>query len=1054
MANSWMRVGAVGSMVLAAAVLIGVANATPYIRDDVNDVGAEPNNTASVLYLSPDIFVRNDPLPGWTPYPYPIAGQPAWLTSIPPSQLHQDPDYRSPRSGRPNYVYVRIRNNGVATAGGEHLFVYWASASSGLTWDPNKLAGSFVDNVQNNVLLGQEITKPRKDAASASVAERAAYVQAILDIAASPYIFPGGTDYWRTQEAIHRFGPSTRHHTPAFLPWHREFINRYEGLLQEANPKVKLLYWNWTQSPRLPPLDYFTSAFMGASGYQTASGVTIGPPFQPATDGAYSNFFHNSNAAERRLANGSPPVESDATVLGRTDYYSSTPATSFSDQMELHSHDTAHPYIGGVWAGQTDAGDMSVPETATRDPFFFLLHTKVDELWARWQRQSLTHLDPATTFGNNVSPASLLTSPIQPWAGIAYDDSHTPHLPAFPNNNIAPWNAAGGEQFSKPANDRSVTSPPIYDSALLTLPAMPQNSEVIMEIPWYPPDPSTVGTALDPGHACLVARIETSSTYPYGMSTPETTDLGFNTSQNNRIAWRNVHIVDSFPGPFKLVHFILRNVADEAVATGLRLGAVLNDAKGDFTKTGTVRIDLGPELFKRWRAANRGDVPGVEILPDGILRMTAARVTLKGLALRPREEFPVRLTFDLNRDYRPTAKDQPIPFDVVQVGMPGKPDAVVGGNRYNIDTEKLVLVRQGETWRWISGGKPLPLDWDTAGFDDRAWYGRRLELGLQGLVGGGSPTTYFRRLFDVDDPSFVRSLAMRLERGDGAVVYLNGKEIYRSNLPDGRVESTTFARVPLTDIERKAFFLVPLDRGLLRQGRNVVAAEIHRAERGLPDPAFDLELDANWQAPQEAPYAAFANIVDGTLAHIGKPFPIDVEALSTTGDIRQVTLSVDGRVEQTLEKPPFRFIWTARGGPHRMVATVVDGRGLQSEIFATVTGVKNLPPNVEIVQPAHHIVINKGDTVDVVVQASDPDGQIAGVDFFVDDRFLFSDPERFIGTDTTAPYTVTLRDLKVGDNMIMAIARDNDGARSVAIPAMVIVQDGKGPPRGAEHRMH
>ena len=45
-------------------------------------------------------------------------------------------------------------------------------------------------------------------------------------------------------------------------------------------------------------------------------------------------------------------------------------------------------------------------------------------------------------------------------------------------------------------------------------------------------------------------------------------------------------------------------------------------------------------------------------------------------------------------------------------------------------------------------------------------------------------TTYFRRAFTVANTSVIHALTLRLLRDDGAVVYLNGAEVFRSNMPD------------------------------------------------------------------------------------------------------------------------------------------------------------------------------------------------------------------------------------------------------------------------------
>lgn len=456
------------------------------------------------MYLSPDIWVRNSPLPGWNPYPYPIASPPAWVDST-----HFNPDYASPASGKPNYVYVRVRNRGTASTGTERLLLYVARASTGLSWDPTKVAGSFIDNVQAGSVLGMEITKVRKNAATATQAERDAYREALLKIATDPALVfaPSSTSYWRTQQEIHRFGPTYRHGIPsptawvpsvAFPPWHREYINRFEGLLQ-ADPAVKLLYWQWTQNPTNAAILDYSVNFMGSFGSGTprpATAVPIGAPLFPALDGGYGYWgAGGSTTATRRLeGTGTPLAQADTTNVNRVPYDAVAANTAFAGGLESISHNNSHVYIAGqtnnpnlnpnTVANARTAGDQLWQPYAARDPFFFLLHGKVDELWARWQRKTLANLDPATTYGT-ASANATITAAMGPWDGTVVADAN-------PNNvsvlGIDPWTAAGGQIYAKPANDRSVTSPPFYETSPLTIPQLQSGEEVIIEIPWFPPN--------------------------------------------------------------------------------------------------------------------------------------------------------------------------------------------------------------------------------------------------------------------------------------------------------------------------------------------------------------------------------------------------------------------------------------------------------------------------------------------------------------------------------------------------------------------------------------
>src|SRR5262249_42544162 len=66
---------------------------------------------------------------------------------------------------------------------------------------------------------------------------------------------------WFKQDEIH--ARTHVHFSPAFLPWHRELLNRFETQLTQIDPTISLYYWDWTTDPHW----MFTRDFMGkASG--------------------------------------------------------------------------------------------------------------------------------------------------------------------------------------------------------------------------------------------------------------------------------------------------------------------------------------------------------------------------------------------------------------------------------------------------------------------------------------------------------------------------------------------------------------------------------------------------------------------------------------------------------------------------------------------------------------------------------------------------------------------------------------------------------------------
>jgi hypothetical protein len=103
-------------------------------------------------------------------------------------------------------------------------------------------------------------------------------------------------------------------------------------------------------------------------------------------------------------------------------------------------------------------------------------------------------------------------------------------------------------------------------------------------------------------------------------------------------------------------------------------------------------------------------------------------------------------------------------------------------------------------------------------------------------------TTYFRRTFEVADPAAFRELSLELKRDDGAVVYLNGVEVFRSNMPAGTIGFPTLASSSLGVPEEDAFWSIDVDPGLLAAGTNQIAVEVHQGAANSSDLSFDLAL--------------------------------------------------------------------------------------------------------------------------------------------------------------------------------------------------------------------
>jgi Common central domain of tyrosinase/Bacterial Ig domain len=1009
---------------IAMAATAAVAQ-TVYMQDTPADTGIEPNPDTGPMWVSEDIWVRNSPDPGWQPYPF-TEGSPPW--SIP---AHQNPVYRDPLKSTPNYVYVQVRNHGnVASTGKERLRLYWAKASTGLAWP-----AQWVDYQPGGLgtpLYAGEITKPRINAASATAAERTAYVNAIVAIGTTAaYTFPMGEDYWHTQQEVHmQMGANSNiHRTSAFTPWHREFINRYEILLQQYDPKVKLLYWDWTTDPSTTLT--FMGGFSGSIGapFNPSSGPTLSPP-------AVSRGWSTSYA-----------VEPDSLVVNRGAYgpfsfsnYGCGQAANapFMAPLEGCSHDDSHGNVGGT---------MGNPATSAQDPFFFLLHANVDRLWAEWQRNpaALSRLDPAQTYGALDQNLSETMSPWDGSPGAAGNSASSFQIQPWETSTPAP--SGGNYVVAKYPSDASVVSPPIYDLAPLVVPILQPGQAVVLQIPWYPPNPADFASfGTDQGHVCLLARIETAATAPFGMTFPEGTDVFANTKNNNKIVWKNVTVVDDLPGPHGMRSVLVRNPFARPVQLGLRLSEPQR-AGGSIFRQGRIYLHLPRELYQRWREGGEGG-RAVKAADGeaGRIEVQSSDAMVRNIRLNPGETFSVGTEVLLSKNYAPAEKT-PYLVDLIQTGTPEDAEKIVGGQRFSFDLRELVLVKSGDEWRyWDRSEAPQP-EWKSVDFNDARWRHGTAPFGSDGspatrlavaAQSGRELKSYFRRVFEVEDPAFYRTLNLRLAQADGAVAYLNGREIDRVNLPAGTAKSTTIRK--LSDLEGGVFVSEALEPALLRSGKNVLAVEVQGSPHG--EVRFNAELVANSAAVRRPPEAAFARL-SSPLYQPGEKIPVAVEALADGGKIESVSLYVDGARVSTQKTPPYSFVWTAGSpGAHRLRAVAIDAQGMQSAVFQTITIVEHVPPTVKLLEP-HLSAAGAARGVTVEAEASDRLGKIVRVEFWVNDMAAFTTPNIRAATVEKPPYRAVLTDLKPGHYMLWAFAVNDHGVTSQSAPAHFVIAERK-----------
>ena len=178
------------------------------------------------------------------------------------------------------------------------------------------------------------------------------------------------------------------------------------------------------------------------------------------------------------------------------------------------------------------------------------------------------------------------------------------------------------------------------------------------------------------------------------------------------------------------------------------------------------------------------------------------------------------------------------------------------------------LIPFGSAWKYLDDGSNQGTGWRLPGFSDTGWSNGVAELGYGDndedttIRSNRTDTTriatyYFRKTFNVANPSQFGDLSLRLLRDDAGIVYLNGTEVLRSpNMPPGEVAYNQVTGGTAPDDNSIDSTNILGGASLLVTDVNLVAVEIHQQALGSSDVSFNFELIAGPALPPPTLYAA------------------------------------------------------------------------------------------------------------------------------------------------------------------------------------------------------
>jgi hypothetical protein len=164
-----------------------------------------------------------------------------------------------------------------------------------------------------------------------------------------------------------------------------------------------------------------------------------------------------------------------------------------------------------------------------------------------------------------------------------------------------------------------------------------------------------------------------------------------------------------------------------------------------------------------------------------------------------------------------------------------------------------VQLAANATWRYLDNGTTPAPSWTGEGFDDSAWASGPAQLGFgdgdESTVVSFGPnpnakfiTTYFRTTFNAS--AVPSTLTLDLLDDDGAVVYVNGVEVARDNLPTGTITGSTRASTNRSGAAESEIHSFSIPPSLVHPGVNTIAAEVHQDAPSSSDLSFQAALSS------------------------------------------------------------------------------------------------------------------------------------------------------------------------------------------------------------------
>lgn len=151
---------------------------------------------------------------------------------------------------------------------------------------------------------------------------------------------------------------------------------------------------------------------------------------------------------------------------------------------------------------------------------------------------------------------------------------------------------------------------------------------------------------------------------------------------------------------------------------------------------------------------------------------------------------------------------------------------------------------KGSSWSYDDSNQTPPSLWNSTTFNASTWAVGNAPLGygdpVTTTINNGLSAAYFVKDFTLNLAELSNTLELGVMRDDGIIVYLNGVEVVRDNMPPGAISHGTFSSTTIEGAAESVYNVFTIPKTKFVQGNNRISIELHNRSIG----SSDLRIDA------------------------------------------------------------------------------------------------------------------------------------------------------------------------------------------------------------------